>query len=197
MSDLDAVLAEAQRIGLIGPGDLGAAIEQAKSFAAAIPTDARRVVDVGSGGGLPGLVVLSERRELSLTMVDRKERSCDLLRRGIRALRATDRATVVHADLETLGHDPDWRGQFDAATARGVAPPPEVAELVLPLVRAGGVLVVSVAGDGDAWPTEGLTTVGAVVRERRDGLVIVEAGTCPDEYPRKRRQPPLFHVKHR
>lgn len=192
MTELEAVLVEAQRIGLIGPGDLRVATEQARLFAAALPADAQRVVDVGSGGGLPGLVVLVERPDVHLTMVDRKERSCDALRRAVRRLGATERGTVVHADLETLGHDPVWRGQFDAATARGVAPPAEVAELVLPLVRAGGVLVVSVAGAGEAWPETGLTRLGAVVRDRAPGLIIVEAGDCPDEFPRKRRRPPLF-----
>lgn len=192
MTELEAVLAEAQRIGLIGPGDLRAATDQARLFAAALPETARRVVDVGSGGGLPGLVVLVERPDVHVTMVDRKERSCDALRRAVRRLGATERATVVHADLETLGHDPAWRGQFDAATARGVAPPAEVAELVLPLVRAGGVLIVSVAGSGEAWPPAGLARLDAVVRDRSPGLIVVQAGECPDEFPRKRRRPSLF-----
>lgn len=192
MTELEAVLAEAQRIGLIGPGDLRAATDQARLFAAALPAAARRVVDVGSGGGLPGLVVLVERPDVHLTMVDRKERSCDALRRAVRRLGATERVAVVHADLETLGHDPAWRGQFDAATARGVAPPAEVAELVLPLVRAGGVLVVSVAGSGDAWSQAGLARLNASVRDRSLGLIVVEAGDCPDEFPRKRRRPALF-----
>lgn len=192
MSELDSLLAESQRIGLIGPGDLAVALEQARAFVAALPADARRVVDVGSGGGLPGLVVLAERPDVHLTMVDRKERSCDLLRRGVRALGASERATVVHADLEVLGHDPAWRAQFDAATARGVAPPAEVAELVLPLVRPGGVLVVSVAGSGEAWPAEGLARLDAVVTARPDGLAVVRAGNCPENYPRRRRKPSIF-----
>jgi len=192
MGPLELLLAESQRIGLIGPGDLGTAIGQARSFVEALPPDVRRLVDVGSGGGLPGLVVLADRPDIDVTLVDRKERSCDVLRRAVRALGAMDRARVVHADLETLGQDPQWRGVFDAATARGVAPPSEVAELVLPLVRPGGILVVSVAGAGEAWPDDGLARLGASVRRREAGLMVVEAGDCPPVYPRRRRVPAVF-----
>lgn len=192
MATLDSLLAESQRIGLIGPGNLETATAQARLFVEALPLGPLRVVDVGSGGGLPGLVVLAERPDAHVTLVDRRERSCDVLRRAVRALGATDRGTVVHADLETLGHDPAWRGQFDAATARGVAPPPEVAELVLPLVRPGGVLVVSVAGTGEAWPETGLAKLDARIRQRTEGLIVIEAGNCPETYPRGRRSPHLF-----
>ncbi|MFM8530482.1 MAG: 16S rRNA (guanine(527)-N(7))-methyltransferase RsmG [Ilumatobacteraceae bacterium] len=169
---------------------------QAEAFAAAIPASARRVVDVGSGGGLPGLVLIEARPDLHVTLVDRRERSCDFLRRAVRALGAEARVGVVHADLETLGHDVAWRGCYDAATARGVAPPAEVAELVLPLVRPGGVLVVSVAGTGELWPDSGLGVLEAVVEERSTGLVVIRAGTCPDRFPRRRRHPDLFSLHH-
>ena len=192
MASLESLLSESQRIGLIGPGDLAAATVQARLFVAALPPGPLRVVDVGSGGGLPGLVILADRPDVRLTLVDRRERSCDVLRRAVRALGAQDRANVVHADLETLGHDPDWRAQFDAATARGVAPPPEVAELVLPLVKPGGRLIVTVAGVGEAWPEQGLERLGASVHERIEGLIVVEAGVCPETYPRRRRTPHLF-----
>jgi 16S rRNA (guanine527-N7)-methyltransferase len=108
------------------------------------------------------------------------------------ALGASDRATVVHADLESLGHHPDWRGQFDAATARGVAPPPEVAELVVPLLAPGGVLIVSVAGTGEAWSATGLSQLDARICQQTEGLIVIEAGHCPPPYPRRRRTPHLF-----
>ena len=70
MGPLELLLAESQRIGLIGPGDLGTAIGQARAFAEALPPDVRRLVDVGSGGGLPGLVVLADRPDIDVTLVD-------------------------------------------------------------------------------------------------------------------------------
>lgn len=186
------VLAESQRIGLIGPGPLDVAIAQAEAFAAALPGTVQRVVDVGSGGGLPGLVVAVRRPDLELTLVDRRERSCDFLRRAVRALGVDARVRVVHTDLEALGHDPAWRGGYDAATARGVAPPAEVAELVLPVLRRGGVLVVSVAGSGESWPDSGLRLLDAAVERRTDGLIVVRAGVCPAQFPRRRRRPDVF-----
>jgi 16S rRNA (guanine527-N7)-methyltransferase len=194
-ADLVSVLTESQRIGLIGPGSLAVAIDQAHRFAAALPhpdTGRLRVVDVGSGGGLPGLVVVVDRPDIDLTMVDRRGRACDLLRRAVRGLGVADRATVVEADLEGLGLDPAWRAQFDAATARGVGTPSMVAELVIPLLRPGGRLVVSTVGLGETWPDAGLARLGARVVERLDGLIVVESGECPSAYPRRRRRPELF-----
>jgi 16S rRNA (guanine527-N7)-methyltransferase len=197
---LVSVLAESQRIGLIGPGPLDVAIDQAHRFASAIPTGGPengplRVVDVGSGGGLPGLVVAVDRPDVQLTLVDRRGRACDLLRRAIRALGVDEGATVVEADLEGLGQDPQWRGRFDAATARGVGTPAMVAELVIPLLRPGGRLIVSTVGQGDQWPDAGLARLGARALERLEGLLVIEAGDCPPEFPRRRRQPELFDLR--
>lgn len=191
---INEVLVESQRIGLIGPGPLDVAIAQADTFAAALPAAIHRVVDVGSGGGLPGLVVAVRRPDLELTLVDRRERSCDFLRRAVQALGLNARVRVVHADLEALGHDPAWRAGYDAATARGVAPPAEVAELVLPLLRSGGHLVVSVAGSGERWPDAGLRLLDAAVEYRTDGLIVVRAGECPGRFPRRRRRPDVFDL---
>lgn len=191
-SALGTVLAEAQRVGLIGAGSLDDALAQAHRVAAALPTDARRIVDIGSGGGLPGLVVAADRPGAEVVLVDRRGRACDLLRRGVAALEWGDRVCVVHADVALLGRDPQWRSAADAVTARGFGPPGLVAELGLPLVRPGGVLVVTAAGRGQAWSAPGLAELGARVLSRDDGLVVVLAGECPARYPRARPRPPLF-----
>ena len=192
VATLEDLLTEAQRIGLIGPGTLRTAIDQAAAFAVEIPAGPATVVDVGSGGGLPGLVLCRERADITLTLMDRRGRACDFLRRAVRALEWGGRAVVVHRDVAELGHDPAWRGRFDVATARGVGSPSLVAELVLPLVRPGGRLVVSTVGQGAAWSDDGLDLLDARVLSRHDGIVVVEAGRCDPRYPRARQLPPLF-----
>jgi hypothetical protein len=54
------------------------------------------------------------------------------------------------------------------------------------------LLVVSVAGIGEAWPDDGVARLGARIKRREAGLVVLEAGRCPDEYPRRRRTPTVF-----
>lgn len=140
------------------------------------------------------MVIAVERPDLTLTLVERRGRACDFLRRAVRTLGVADRVTVVEADLADLGHDPAWRASFPVATARGVGPPAMVAELVLPLVHPGGRLIASVAGEVDRWPDRGLAVLGAHVVARHDGLVIVQAGECPTRFPRRRRQPSVFDL---
>ena len=109
---LTGALADAQRIGLIGPGPLEPAIEQARRFVNAVPDASRLVIDLGSGGGLPGLVLAHGLPgEAHVVLVDRRERSTDFLRRAVSALGLGARTTVVAADATELGHDPRWRGQ--------------------------------------------------------------------------------------
>jgi len=192
VASLESVLAEAQRIGLIGPGSLEDSIEHSNRFAAAVPVGVCRVVDIGAGGGLPGLVIGACRPEVSLLLVDRRGRACDFLRRSVGSLGWSQRVSVMEADVALLGRVPETAGQFDVVTARGFGPPGLVAELGLPLLRPGGLMIVSVVGGGETWSSEGLAILNARVLTRKDGLVLVEAGVCPSRYPRARRSPRVF-----
>lgn len=194
MAELNSLLAEAQRIGLIGPGDLAEAIDHARGYVAQIPAGVTRLVDVGSGGGLPGLVIAAERPEIDVTLMDRRGRACDMLRRAVVALGWGARVRVIHADAEHLAREPDWRASFEVATCRGLAFPALAAELVIPLLEPGGRLVVSVTGTGERWSEPGLALLDARVLSRDDGFLVVEAGRCPDRFPRARRRQSVFEL---
>ena len=95
-------LGEAQRIGMLGAEDLGVAIDRALPFASAIPAHASSFIDLGSGGGLPGLVVALARPELSGLLVDRRGKRVDLLVRLIGRLNVGSRITALEADVSDL-----------------------------------------------------------------------------------------------
>ena len=97
------------------------------------------VVDVGSGGGLPGVPMLIADPSLALTMVESHERRCQFLELVVAEL-GFERATVVRARAEEAGRDPALRTSFDLAVARAVAPLAVLVEYTLPLLRQGGVL---------------------------------------------------------
>jgi 16S rRNA G527 N7-methylase RsmG len=92
--DLVRVLSEIQRRGAIGRMSLADAVSHSDRFVAAVPADARSLIDLGSGGGLPGLVIAHRRRDVHVVLIERRAKRVDLLRFGIRSLDLAGTATV-------------------------------------------------------------------------------------------------------
>ncbi len=157
------------------------------------------VADLGSGGGIPGLVVAEMRPDLRLVLIDATEKRVALLDEARHALGSSDRIRTLLGRAEDIGRDPEWRAAFDAVVVRSFGPPAVVAECGSPLLRPGGLLVVSEPPDdkGDRWPVEGLGLLGmAPAAGPIDGLrVLVQQARCPEEFPRRVGVPtkrPLF-----
>jgi 16S rRNA (guanine527-N7)-methyltransferase len=96
-----------------------------------------RLVDVGTGAGFPGLVLKIVFPHLEVLLLDAVEKRLRFLRRVTEALHLSG-VTTLHARAEEAGRDPLWRGQYDLAVARAVAPLNTLAEYCLPFVRLGG-----------------------------------------------------------
>lgn len=96
-----------------------------------------RVIDIGSGAGLPGIPLALFRPDLSVTLLEATGRKADFLRQTVRQLDITG-ASVENARAEDLGRDPEHREHYDLAISRAVAPLPTLLEYSLPLVRVGG-----------------------------------------------------------
>jgi 16S rRNA (guanine527-N7)-methyltransferase len=193
---LVAVLAEASRLGHLGGDSVQAHVEHGRRFLAAIPTDTRRVLDLGSGGGIPGLVLAVERPEWEVVLLDRREQRTDYLRRAVGRL-GIDNVEVVTGEASAVAFHVEHRGRYDAVVARSFGPPAATAEAAAGFLRLGGVLVVSEPPESDdrRWPAEGLATLGLTVDPDPiiDGLRRLRAVTaCPTDYPRRLLRPPLF-----
>lgn len=148
------VLTEIQRRGGIGRGPVVASIEHAATFVAALPHDVQagaRLVDLGSGGGLPALVIIAMRPDLQVTLVERRAKRTDLLRYGVRALGASDRVEVIADDVEQVIDDQPQ--SFDVVTARSFAPPARVLEVACALLARPGWLLVAEPPEARDWPT--------------------------------------------
>lgn len=102
--------------------------------------DARKLVDVGSGGGLPGLPLKIARPELIVTLVEADQDKAAFLVRACAELELHD-VEVIAKRAEEVGRHPLYREAFDVAVARALAPMPMLAELCLPLVKVGGRLL--------------------------------------------------------
>ena len=160
---LEGALADSRALGLLGPGPLAPQLDHARAFVRALPAGVE-FLDLGSGGGLPALVILAERADVRGVLLDATQRRCDFLQDACERLDLVGRAEVVCARAEDAARDPDWRERFDAVTARSFGPPAVTAECAVGFLRAGGEILVSEPPepDPDRWPADGLARLGLV-----------------------------------
>ena len=102
------------------------------------PDTPRRCIDVGTGGGFPGLAVAIALPGAELTLVDSVGRKTAAVAAMAQSLGLSDRVQVRTERVERTGQDPSCRGKFDLAMARAVGSAPVVAEYLVPLLRRSG-----------------------------------------------------------
>jgi 16S rRNA (guanine527-N7)-methyltransferase len=193
-----AQLERARDLGFLGPGPVEAHVDHAQAFLEALRSVAGVVVDLGSGGGVPGLVVAVARPELRLVLLESRAVRCRFLEDAVEALGVD--AEVVEGRAEVVGRS-DRRGSAAAVIARSFGPAAATAECGAALLQVGGLLVVSEPPPpvpASRWPEAGLAELG-LSPEARVGSPAVQClrqvATCPDAYPRRDGLPakrPLF-----
>jgi 16S rRNA (guanine527-N7)-methyltransferase len=156
-----------------------------------------RAIDLGTGGGVPGLVLALARPDVAWTLVDSVAKKAAAVARFAESLELS--SVQVRAErAEVLGRDPAERGTYDVAVARALAPLPVLVEYALPLLRVGGHLLAwkaAMPDDERAAGRDAAALLGggppsvhdpawATLGERR--LVEVEKlSATPDLYPRR------------
>jgi 16S rRNA (guanine527-N7)-methyltransferase len=165
--ELIDTLREAQRVGALGGRSLVEVVEHARAFVRALDDIEGTVADLGTGGGVPGLVLAMDRPDLRVVLVDRSEKRTDLVRRSVRRLHLDASVEVRTADVQQLAAAEP--ATFDAVVARGFGPPEHTLRLAVALTRAGGAVVISDPPGSDRWPPELLAELD--VRRRDVGPV--------------------------
>lgn len=164
-------------------------------------------VDLGSGAGYPGLplaAALPARRALLVDSIAKKAR---FIETAVQATGLAPRVAVAAARAESLAVDPRHRGRWQAVVARAVAELADLAELGLPLLAPGGILVAwkrlpcdeELARAQRAAPHLGgrlsaCRTVAVPGLENHALAVIEKVAPTPPQYPREpavRRRRPL------
>jgi len=95
------------------------------------------VMDLGTGGGLPGLLWAIMLPDIDIYLLDSRRKKVDFLRRVVKRLKL-ENCYPLQERAEALGGDEDFREKFSLVTARAVASTSVLLEYALPLVRIGG-----------------------------------------------------------
>ncbi len=160
--------------------------------------DGKRVVDVGTGAGFPGLALKIACPDMRLTLVESVGKKAEFCRHVVDAL-GMEGVEVITGRAEEVGRQPSHRESYDWAVARAVARLPILAEYLLPLVRLEGAMLAqkgetgpaevqaarhafAVLG-GDLERVQPLTLPG--ITETRYLIVVRKRAATPAGYPRR------------
>jgi 16S rRNA (guanine527-N7)-methyltransferase len=216
--ELGEVLRAARDAGFLGPSPIERHFLHAEGFVSLARTRPStsahpRVLDLGSGGGLPGLVVALQWPVARLVLLEANERRAGFLERAVITCHLGDRVTVVQDRAEIAGHDPTYRGAFDGVVVRSFGPPAVVAECAAPFLEVGGWMIVSEPpggangelprdnpdpaadspgspiSDSGRWPREKLAQFGLepveFVRGEFGYQILAQRELCPERFPRR------------
>lgn len=156
-----------------------------------------RFVDIGSGGGFPGVPLQIAFPETRVTLIEATAKKSDFLRH-LKASLGLEGLEILNERAETLGHHPQLRERFDVALVRSISKMAVISELALPFCRVGGMVAahksLDVAGEVEA-ATRAIELTGGALAEVREvsvsdlsprSLVVVnKVSRTPPNYPRR------------
>ncbi len=137
------------------------------------------VVDVGSGGGAPGIPIAAALPDREVVLLEATRRKCDFLEATAREF---SNVKVVCGRAEDQAVE-----QFGVAVAKALAPPPVAAEWCLPLVVVGGAAILLVGSSADVGAVARVSAqLGGGEPEEHPGLLVVpKLASTPAGFPRR------------
>ncbi len=156
---------------------------------------ARRIADLGSGAGFPGLVLAAARPDAEVALVEANQRKCEFLARAAREMALTNVEVIAQrAECWTAG-----LGTRDLVTARALAPLPVLVEYAAPLLAEHGVLLAWKGKRDDREEADGAAAAAATAlevaevrpvtpwpgAERLHLHLYVKVGCTPKRFPRR------------
>ena len=141
------------------------------------------VVDVGSGGGSPGIPLAAARPELRFDLLESVRKKCDFLGRWAARF---ENVSVICDRAEDHARGAG-RDAYGTSVARALAPPAVAAEWCLPLLRAGGraVLFVGPSADFDVVAKAAREVAGELEEAAAGFVLLRKTGPTPDRFPRR------------
>jgi 16S rRNA (guanine527-N7)-methyltransferase len=197
-TEVVSALHRSAALGFLGSMPVDEQIDHALGFVVAAEDALKRppksVVDLGTGGGVPGLILRSCWPSSRIVLMDGSERRTEFLAAELAGQETEGDTEVVRGRVEELARAAEYRGTFELVTARSFGKPAVTVECGAPLLAHSGVLVVSEPpgeDSGDRWPEQGLAEVGMkrLLRCRFDDRygyqVLIKTGETSERYPRR------------
>lgn len=154
-----------------------------------------KIIDVGTGAGFPGLVMLIARPDLKMTLMDSLNKRLNVIKDILEKLELT--ADVVHSRAEDGGQNKAYREKYDFSTARAVSNLRDLTEYCLPFVKVGGSFIAMKAAKAEeeiSAAQKAIKTLGGTVSEKhtfeledageRNIILIKKISSTPAKFPR-------------
>jgi len=157
-----------------------------------------RLIDVGTGAGIPGIPLKILLPNIKLTLLDATTKKATFLYH-LKYKLGLDNVEIVVGRAEAIAHDSQYREKFDIVISRAVAPLPTLAELTLPFCTIGGSFIAPKKGAIDPeinQASKAIGTLGGSLREvkrvelpeftdKRQLVIIDKISPTPKSYPRR------------
>lgn len=158
--------------------------------------DGAKVIDVGTGGGVPGVPLAIVMPGVHVTLLEATGKKCAFLRDVVKTL-GLKNCTVLDGRAERIGQNPHHRERYDAAVARAVGALAIIAELCVPLVKQGGVMLAIKGAKADEEVEAARAAIGLLGARHEQtintptGRVVVlsKQSKTPRDYPRRDGEP--------
>lgn len=164
--------------------------------------DKKRVIDIGTGGGFPGLVLKIYNEELDMTLMDSLNKRIVFLNEVIKELKLSN-VKAIHARAEELGVSNEHREKYDIAVSRAVASLNTLSEYCLPFVKVGGYFIAMKGPDVKEEVEESKNAIkllGGELERIEDIklpfldithtlIIIKKVKQTPNKYPRQQGKP--------
>ena len=161
-----------------------------------IPPDCRRIIDIGTGGGIPGIpLAIRLSSDTQTLLLDSELRKIEFCARAVDALGVNAEAKCARA--EELAHDPAYRETFDAAVSRAMTNGSVLCEMAIPFLKVGGKLL-AMKGKNYSDETEGFARAAKVLGahvsdverysvegEEKHLIIVQKDRETPMQYPRR------------
>ena len=163
---LQSILERSQKLNFLGNPPIEDHIRNAKGFANVIHSFAGkgqrgRIYDLGSGGGVPALILIEEFKDWEFVLIERKKKRANFLHDAISLLNASERVEIVCDEAENAARNEKFASGADFVTARSFGPPSTTAECACRLLKLNASLIVSEPPiNTDRWVHENLSLTG-------------------------------------
>ena len=168
--------------------------------------DAKKYIDIGSGGGFPGLAYAITHPSSEIYLIDSSNKKAKALNHIKTKLKLKNKINISNQRIESLAHEQTYRNKFDICTTRAVASPDIVSEYILPLLNPNGIGILYCG----KWTSEkeqrlnkslnllkgSVQNIKKLILPKNKGerniIFIQPTGKCPEIYPRKIGKPTKY-----